>query len=112
MLNHRKTVSEMNSKQYPMAVRFICLKRAHQSKVLRIKIVIDKMAKVLASLTNDGIKCLTEAELENLKLFEEYPDGLMKFASVCCVLFILIGIPGNLVTVIALARCKKVSVVY
>lgn len=69
------------------------------------------MANVLASLTNNGVQYMTEEELDNLKLFQEYPEGLMKFASVCCILFVLIGIPGNLVTIIALAHCKKVSII-
>ncbi|XP_059607345.1 G-protein coupled receptor moody [Phlebotomus argentipes] len=41
-------------------------------------------------------------------LFENYADSLLKFASVMCMIFALIGIPGNLITIIALARCKKV----
>jgi hypothetical protein len=43
------------------------------------------------------------------ELFEDYPAALLHFASVCCIIFILLGIPGNLITIIALFRCKKVS---
>ncbi|XP_076060210.1 uncharacterized protein LOC143036571 [Oratosquilla oratoria] len=42
------------------------------------------------------------------KLFENYPPALLDFAVFCCLLFLLIGVPGNLVTIIALLKCKKV----
>lgn len=42
------------------------------------------------------------------ELFQGYSSTLLHFASACCVLFILVGIPGNLITIIALFRCKKV----
>lgn len=42
------------------------------------------------------------------QLFQGYSTGLLTFASVVCYLFMLVGIPGNLITIIALARCKKV----
>ncbi|XP_012256351.2 G-protein coupled receptor moody isoform X3 [Athalia rosae] len=40
-------------------------------------------------------------------LFNGYPPSLLYFAAGCCVLFMLIGIPGNLITVAALFRTKK-----
>lgn len=43
------------------------------------------------------------------KLFQGYPPALLTFASIACVTFIFLGVPGNLITIIALARCKKVS---
>lgn len=45
----------------------------------------------------------------DIPLFPGYPMVLLQFASACCLLFILLGIPGNLITIIALFRCKKVS---
>jgi hypothetical protein len=42
------------------------------------------------------------------ELFQGYSSTLLHFASACCVLFVLVGIPGNLITIIALFRCKKV----
>jgi hypothetical protein len=42
------------------------------------------------------------------ELFHDYSASLLHFASACCVIFILVGIPGNLITIIALFRCKKV----
>lgn len=51
----------------------------------------------------------SDAELAEVLLFKDYPEPLLRFASACCVLFMLVGIPGNLITIIALARCKKVS---
>ncbi|XP_004928434.1 G-protein coupled receptor moody [Bombyx mandarina] len=50
----------------------------------------------------------SDAELADVELFKDYPEPLLRFASACCVLFMLVGIPGNLITIIALARCKKV----
>ncbi|XP_052742060.1 G-protein coupled receptor moody [Bicyclus anynana] len=50
----------------------------------------------------------TDEELAAVELFKDYPEALLRFASVCCVLFMLVGIPGNLITIVALARCKKV----
>lgn len=54
----------------------------------------------------------TDEELAAVELFKDYPEALLRFASTCCVLFMLVGIPGNLITIIALARCKKVSSIY
>ncbi|KYN01392.1 PREDICTED: G-protein coupled receptor moody [Cyphomyrmex costatus] len=42
-------------------------------------------------------------------LFVDYPRWLLCFAAACCILFMLIGIPGNLITVIALFRTKKLK---
>lgn len=44
----------------------------------------------------------------NDDLFPQYPAQLTQFVSVVCVIFFLFGIPGNLLTIIALAKCKKV----
>lgn len=51
----------------------------------------------------------TDTDLAAVELFKLYPDPLLRFASACCVMFMLIGIPGNIVSIIALAKCKKVS---
>ncbi|EZA62029.1 G-protein coupled receptor moody isoform X2 [Ooceraea biroi] len=42
-------------------------------------------------------------------LFVGYPRWLLYFAAACCILFMLVGIPGNLITVIALFRTKKLK---
>lgn len=44
----------------------------------------------------------------DVELFKGYSTTLLRFASVCFLLFMLVGIPGNLITIIALFRCKKV----
>ncbi|XP_050677485.1 G-protein coupled receptor moody-like [Leptidea sinapis] len=49
-----------------------------------------------------------ETDLGALQLFKDYPDGLLGFAFACCILFMLVGIPGNLITIIALARYEKI----
>ncbi|CAL8143779.1 unnamed protein product [Orchesella dallaii] len=41
-------------------------------------------------------------------LFRDYDIALTRSAAVFCVIFIVLGVPGNLITIIALARCKKV----
>lgn len=46
----------------------------------------------------------------NRELFQGYSPALLTFASVCCVVYMMVGVPGNLITIIALFRCKKVSV--
>ncbi|XP_072931053.1 G-protein coupled receptor moody-like [Epargyreus clarus] len=50
----------------------------------------------------------TDGELAAVKLFTDYPEGLLRFATICCFVFMVIGIPGNIVTIVALARYKKV----
>jgi hypothetical protein len=55
------------------------------------------------STTNDTLTMHVGEEL-----FHGYSASLLHFASACCVIFILVGIPGNLITIIALFRCKKV----
>lgn len=52
---------------------------------------------------------LTDAQLASLDLFKGYPDGLLKFATASCIIFMLVGIPGNIITIVALARYEKVS---
>lgn len=59
-----------------------------------------------------GLDEYTDEKLAEVELFKDYPEGLLRFASVCCVLFMLVGIPGNLITIIALARCKKVNQIH
>ena len=55
------------------------------------------------STTNDTVTKDASEEL-----FQGYSAALLHFASACCIIFILLGIPGNLITIIALFRCKKV----
>lgn len=43
------------------------------------------------------------------ELFHGYPAPLLTIATAFCLLFMMVGIPGNLITIIALFRCKKVS---
>lgn len=43
-------------------------------------------------------------------LLAEYPDALLQFAVVACILFMLVGVPGNFITILALLRYTKVSI--
>lgn len=45
-------------------------------------------------------------------LLAEYPDALLQFAVVACILFMLVGVPGNFITILALLRYTKVSSVF
>ncbi|XP_055844572.1 G-protein coupled receptor moody [Episyrphus balteatus] len=45
--------------------------------------------------------------MENGELFYGYSEELLTFASVMCIVFILIGIPGNLITILALSKCNR-----
>jgi hypothetical protein len=58
----------------------------------------------------DGVSTTNDTVAMNIgeELFHGYSASLLHFASACCVIFILVGIPGNLITIIALFRCKKV----
>lgn len=40
-------------------------------------------------------------------VLEEYPASLLHFATFCLVLFITIGVPGNLLTILALSKARK-----
>lgn len=60
-------------------------------------------------MNSSVVTALSDADLAAIELFQGYPDGLLKFATACCVIFMLIGIPGNLITIVALARYEKVS---
>lgn len=42
-------------------------------------------------------------------LFAGYASTLLHLAALCCVLFMIVGILGNLITIVALLACKKVS---
>ncbi|KAF6211949.1 hypothetical protein GE061_012466 [Apolygus lucorum] len=58
-----------------------------------------------------AVPFVPEEDLDR-ELFQGYPTSLLTIATVFCLLFMLVGIPGNLITIIALFRCKKVSVGY
>ena len=42
-------------------------------------------------------------------LLAEYPDALLQFAVAACILFMLVGVPGNFITILALLRYTKVQ---
>ncbi|XP_033608636.1 G-protein coupled receptor moody-like [Cryptotermes secundus] len=74
--------------------------------------VISNTDSVVTSNGNDSFAVSTVntsvARDASEELFEGYSAALLHFASACCIIFILVGIPGNLITIIALFRCKKV----
>lgn len=47
--------------------------------------------------------------VDNTLLFVGYSTTLLRLAALCCLLFMIVGILGNLITIIALLGCKKVS---
>lgn len=40
-------------------------------------------------------------------MFEGYSEELLTFAWIACIVFIIVGVPGNLLTIIALSRGKQ-----
>ncbi|CAD7086622.1 unnamed protein product [Hermetia illucens] len=62
----------------------------------------------LASSTSSSVNHLVNATAGTEELFHGYSPALLTFASAACICFMLVGVPGNLITIIALARCKKV----
>ncbi|XP_045773852.1 G-protein coupled receptor moody-like [Maniola jurtina] len=59
-------------------------------------------------MNSSVVTALSDADLAAIELFKGYPDGLLKFATACCGIFMVIGIPGNIITIVALARYEKV----
>jgi hypothetical protein len=74
--------------------------------------ILSNMDSVLTSADNETSGLSTTNDTVNMQageeLFHGYSASLLHFASACCVIFMLVGIPGNLITIIALFRCKKV----
>ena len=74
--------------------------------------ILSNSGSVLTSDDNktDGVSTTNDTVTMHVgeELFHGYSASLLHFASACCVIFILVGIPGNLITIIALFRCKKV----
>ncbi|TMW48376.1 hypothetical protein DOY81_006546 [Sarcophaga bullata] len=46
------------------------------------------------------------SKIEN-ELFEGYSDELLNFAAIACIVFVVIGVPGNILTIVALSRGKQ-----
>lgn len=42
------------------------------------------------------------------ELFQGYSDDLLNFAAISCIAFVVIGVPGNILTIVALSRGKQV----
>ena len=47
-------------------------------------------------------------QMHQVELFADYPPALLQFAAACCIIYIVIGIPGNAITIVALCRYRKV----
>ncbi|KAH9642535.1 hypothetical protein HF086_008945 [Spodoptera exigua] len=58
--------------------------------------------------TNVRMVYTSSEELASVGLYKCYPETLLTITFACHVVFMLIGIPGNLTTIIALAFCRKV----
>ncbi|ETN60302.1 hypothetical protein AND_008084 [Anopheles darlingi] len=44
----------------------------------------------------------------SIPLYTGYPRLLLNFATVTCIAYMVIGVPGNLLTIVALIKSKKV----
>ncbi|XP_023234223.1 G-protein coupled receptor moody-like [Centruroides sculpturatus] len=42
-----------------------------------------------------------------INLFDKYPPELLYFAAACCSCFVVIGVPGNIITIIALLKSPR-----
>ena len=45
-----------------------------------------------------------------IMMLQDYPEWMLMSGFGCCVMFLVCGLPGNIITILALARCKKVSI--
>ncbi|CAH0387135.1 unnamed protein product [Bemisia tabaci] len=50
---------------------------------------------------------LASCDLGDVELFRGYPPQLLDLASFVCIMFMCVGVPGNLITVAALFKCRK-----
>ena len=41
-------------------------------------------------------------------MLQDYPEWMLMSGFGCCLMFLVCGLPGNIITILALARCKKV----
>lgn len=78
-------------------------------KVINGSLVDDKFQENVSAVANDKHDWQNDLGKE---LFQGYSPTLLTFASLCCIVYMMVGVPGNLITIIALFRCKKVSVNY
>ncbi|XP_023341816.1 G-protein coupled receptor moody isoform X3 [Eurytemora carolleeae] len=44
----------------------------------------------------------------DISMFQDYPDWMLNMAFSFCIIFLVCGLPGNIVTILALCKCKKV----
>ncbi|CAH1636811.1 unnamed protein product [Spodoptera littoralis] len=66
------------------------------------------MAKCFYNSSNLILTNVTEEELAAIDIFHCHAESTIVFALVLCLILIILGIPGNLITVVALAWDKKV----
>ena len=43
-------------------------------------------------------------------LLQDYPDWMLMSGFICCVIFLLFGLPGNIITILALVHSNNVSI--
>ena len=52
----------------------------------------------------------TQSIKHHFPFFQDYPEWMLMSGFGCCVMFLVCGLPGNIITILALARCKKVII--
>lgn len=60
-------------------------------------------------MSNVTLEPVASVPMDQVPLFVDYPPGLLQFGAAFCVLYIVVGVPGNLITIAALSRYQKVS---
>ncbi|KAH8317344.1 hypothetical protein KR074_004543 [Drosophila pseudoananassae] len=59
------------------------------------------------SMILDSLELEADVDDSRKELFEGYSDELLTFAWLACIVFIIVGVPGNLLTIIALSRGRQ-----
>lgn len=62
---------------------------------------------ILDSLDLDLDGATVDVDDSRKELFEGYSEELLTFAWLACIVFIIVGVPGNLLTIIALSRGRQ-----
>lgn len=72
-----------------------------------LPVALARRAGANRSMSVEQLDAGTVSPDQENQLFEGYSDELLTFAWVACIVFIIIGVPGNLLTIVALSRGKQ-----
>lgn len=72
-----------------------------------LPVALARRAGANRSMSVEQLDAGTVSPDQENQLFEGYSDELLTFAWIACIVFIIIGVPGNLLTIVALSRGKQ-----